>query len=239
MVEGAPEYACIRPQLVGDVLVVDLGGAHRCASSAVLGGGLGSVRTWVNAQVHKDYSRTDPAEHLREISRDLGAAEPVVGMLTAALVRDHAVVEHGGALAVATVGLGDPTIAAGGPVKAPAAALAGTINVLVRVGVPLADAALVGAVCTAVEAKAQALAEAGVRAANGPGFATGTPTDSVCVACPAPVPGGVPAEPFAGPATRVGADLARAVRDAVFAGTEGYLAWRRANGYAGAREAGA
>jgi adenosylcobinamide hydrolase len=71
----------------------------------------------------------------------------------------------------------------------------------------------VGALQTAVEAKAQALAAAGVAAANAPGYATGTATDAICVACP-------PGErvPFAGPVTRVGADLARAVLEAVRSG---------------------
>jgi adenosylcobinamide amidohydrolase len=71
----------------------------------------------------------------------------------------------------------------------------------------------VNALQTAVEAKAQALAAAGVPAVNADGYATGTATDSVCVACP---PGGQ--VPFAGPVTRVGADLALAVLEAVRSG---------------------
>jgi adenosylcobinamide amidohydrolase len=221
-----------RPVLRGDVLVVDLGSVHRCASSAVLGGGIGPLRTWINAQVPPDYARTDPADHLRELARELQAEPPVVGMLTAALVRDHATVEHGSAIAVATVGLGDP-LAAVGETGAGTTAAAGTINVLVRLRPPLTDAALVGAVCTAVEAKVQALAQSGVAAANGPGLATGTPTDSVCVACPPAPRGGAPAVEFAGTATPVGKDLARAVRDAVLLGTARYEAWWRGDGSAG------
>jgi adenosylcobinamide amidohydrolase len=80
---------------------------------------------------------------------------------------------------------------------------------------PLTDAGLVGALQTAVEAKAQALAAARVPAANAPGYATGTATDAICVACP---PGG--SVPFAGPVTRVGADLARAVLQAIQSGAK-------------------
>jgi adenosylcobinamide hydrolase len=83
----------------------------------------------------------------------------------------------------------------------------------VVVGEPLSDAGLTGAVQTAVEAKAQALAAARVPAANADSFATGTATDAICVACP---PGARAA--FAGPATRVGGDLAHAVYEAVLAG---------------------
>jgi adenosylcobinamide amidohydrolase len=89
----------------------------------------------------------------------------------------------------------------------------GTINLLVLVDAALDDAALAGAAQTAVEAKAQALAAARVPAANHESFATGTATDSFAIAAAAG--GGVP---FAGPATRVGADIAHAVFDAVQAG---------------------
>jgi adenosylcobinamide amidohydrolase len=99
----------------------------------------------------------------------------------------------------------------------------GTINLLVLVDAPLDDAALVAAVQTATEAKAQALADAGVAAINHDGPATGTATDSVCVAVH---PGGGVA--FAGPATDIGAAIALAVHDAVRAGA---VAHRRvANG---------
>jgi adenosylcobinamide amidohydrolase len=89
----------------------------------------------------------------------------------------------------------------------------GTINLLVVVDAPLTDAGLAGALQTAVEAKAQALADARVPAANADGYATGTATDSICVACP---PGAGAA--FAGPATAVGGWIARAVHAAVLAG---------------------
>ena len=73
---------------------------------------------------------------------------------------------------------------------------------------PLADAALVNAVVTATEAKAQALLEAGV-----PG--TGTASDAIVVCCP---PGGT--EAYGGPRSAWGARLARAVHGAVPPGVE-------------------
>src|SRR5438874_2480696 len=57
------------------------------------------------------------------------------------------------------------------------AALVGTINVVVVVPERLSDAALVNAVATATEAKAQALHDLGHDA-------TGTATDAVCILCP-------------------------------------------------------
>jgi adenosylcobinamide amidohydrolase len=132
-------------------------------------------------------------------------------MLTAADVRAGVRRDRGPANAVATVGIGQPLAAAGRrPRPLPRV---GTINVLIVVRQPLSDAALVTAVQTATEAKAQALADAGVRALNHHGAATGTATDAICVATP---PGAEVA--FAGPATAIGAAIAHAVHGAVLSG---------------------
>lgn len=204
----------MRVNLIGGALAVDFGGDRRVLSSAVLGGGLRPARSWLNVTVPSDYSRTDPADDLAGRARSIGLPKPVVGMLTAVDVHSHEQAGHGVAQAFVTVGVGHALAAAGvRPRAVPGGGDAGTINMLVLVEVPLDDAALAGAAQTAVEAKAQALADAGVRARNAAGFATGTATDAFCIAA---LPGG--GVPFAGPATRVGADIARAVFAAVRAG---------------------
>jgi adenosylcobinamide amidohydrolase len=185
---------------------------HRGLSSAVLGGGLRPVRTWLNVQVPHGYGRTDPEAHLRELAGDLGLDGPVAGMLTAADVARYTRARRPLARVVGTVGIGQPLAAAGRRPRA--VPPAGTINLLVVTGVALTDAALAGALLTATEAKAQALGDAGVRAGNHDGPATGTATDSVLVASPDAGAG----EAFAGPATRVGADIAAAVHAVVLAG---------------------
>lgn len=194
------------------VLAVRLPETLRCLSSSVLGGGLGEIRTWLNVQVPPTYGRTDPAAHLQEVAARRGDPPPIVGMLTAADVTRRQRASSGGATAVATVGLGQPLAAAGRrPRRLPAV---GTINLLVVVDEPLSPAGLVNAVQTAAEAKAQALADARIPAANGSGWATGTATDALCVVCPpGPAPSG-----FAGPATRVGGAIATSVHAAVAAG---------------------
>jgi adenosylcobinamide hydrolase len=203
----------VRVSLRQRALVVDLGSPYRCLSSAVLGGGLSWVRTWINQQVPHDYSRTDPRDHLVECTA--GLQGPVVGMLTAAQVAAYERAEHGSGRAFATVGLSHPLAAAGSRPRA--VPVVGTINIFVAMSQPLSDEGLVGAMQTAVEAKAQALADAGIAALNAHGPATGTATDSVCISC-------LPGEglPFAGPATRVGGDIARAVHEAVLQGALRY-----------------
>jgi adenosylcobinamide amidohydrolase len=136
--------------------------------------------------------------------------------------------EQCGAHSPATVGLSVPTWAAvptrrsGGPddelapVDHDVRSRPGTINVIVVVPVPLTDAALVNAVVTATEAKAQAVLDAGFAG-------TGTPTDAICIAAPAE-PGSAPAEEFTGPRSPWGASIARAVHAAVRDGAVGYAA---------------
>lgn len=196
-------------------LVVDMEQVHRSLSSAVLGGGLGWVRTWLNLQVRSGYDCANPEADLVRAAE--GLARPVVGMLTAAPVSRCTTGAQGSARAVATVGLRHPIAAADGPWTA--APRVGTINLLVVVDAPLTDAGLVDALRTAVEAKVQALAAARIRGSSGEALATGTATDALCVACP---PGA--SMPYAGPATPHGHDLARAVYRAVFDGAMARLA---------------
>jgi adenosylcobinamide amidohydrolase len=201
------------------------GPGYRMISTGVLGGGLGP-REWVlNAQVPAGYARTDPAAHLRDLARGLGLSGPGIGLLTAAQVAGVVQRQDERVHAAATVGLRVPTWAAA-PAGAPDPELAppgrglpprpGTINVIVSVPVPLSDTALVNAVVTATEAKAQAVLDAGY-----PG--TGTATDAICVAALAGA-GGPPGEEFTGPRSRWGARIARAVHAAVHAGAVGYAA---------------
>ena len=193
-------------------LLVNFGGTRRCLSSAVLGGGLRAATHWLNLQVDHGYSRRDPDVHLAEeaLARGLDPGD-VIGMLTAADVAAVQTRRHGSAGAHATVGISQPLAAAGRRPRR--VARVGTINLLVVVDAALSDAALAGAIQTATEAKAQALADAGVIAANHAGPATGTATDSICVAA---LPGAT--EPFAGPVTAVGAAIATSVHAAVLAG---------------------
>ena len=188
---------------VRDVRVWRFEAPRLCISSAPVGGGIG-LRSWIiNAQVPIDYARTDLEAHVRELAIVHGCEGAGVGMLTAADVRDASIAEEDGIEVCATVGVTLPAWAAAddGEVRP---WRPGTINVVAHVPVRLSDAALVNAVMTMTEAKAQALFEAGV-----PG--TGTASDALCVACN---PHGT-VEAFAGPRSRVGAPLARAVHAAV------------------------
>lgn len=172
------------------------------ASTASSGGGLG-VRDWiVNAQVGHGYARCDLDAHAAELAAGAGLVGAGVTMLTAAdVLRVQTATDAGVSVAV-TVGLTHPTWAAAAGAASPPSR-AGTINIVAFLPVNLAPAALLGALCTATEAKSQALVERGI-----PG--TGTPSDAVTVGCPAEG-----AELFCGARSEWGSRLARAVHAAV------------------------
>ena len=181
----------------------------RMVASTPHGGGLG-VRRWImNAQVPPSYGRRDPDHHLGKLGISLGLPGRGVGMLTAADVRGRAVAGDGDVEVTATVGLGHPTWAAAPPERGPVS-LVGTINVVVLVPERLSDAALVNAVATVTEAKAQALWDRGVAA-------TGTATDAVVIACP----DDGRTHAFGGPRSVWGSRIARAVHVAVSTGCAG------------------
>ncbi len=193
----------------------------RAVSSAVVGGGIGPCSWWLNAQVDLDYSHPDPAHHAVELASGLGLTGDGVAMLTAADVETFRYAQDGGVEVVATVGLGLPVLAAAS--ERTRLHEVGTINILVLVPAMLGDAALVNLVITVTEAKTQALVEAGV-----PG--TGTSSDAVCVAAPSFSPDrrrpGAAQDPelcYGGPRSLWGSRAARAVHEAVAAGTADWL----------------
>jgi adenosylcobinamide amidohydrolase len=182
-------------------------------SSAPYGGGWGERHWILAAQVVHGYHRTDPADHLAGLARDVGLDGPGIGMLTAVDVRLVTASREDGVAAAATVGLTDPCWAAAADIAATTRATgspgtAGTVNIVAVLGRRLSGAALVNAVMTVTEAKSQALWEAGLAG-------TGTPSDAVAVLC---APSG-PAEAFGGPRSRYGSRLARAVHRAVLDGS--------------------
>ncbi|MCY3578234.1 MAG: adenosylcobinamide amidohydrolase [bacterium] len=178
-------------------------------SSAAVGGGIREIGWLVNIGVTSDYSRTDLDDHAAEVAEELQLVGPGVALFTAADVDQVSRAEHGGVVVDATVGVSHPTwaadLAAVGQDWVP-----GTINSVVQLPLGLEPGAAVNAVVTATEAKVQALAERGI-----PG--TGTASDAVAIVWPTHVE----VERFAGPRSTVGANIARAVHEAVWKGAGG------------------
>lgn len=205
------------------------------ASTAAVGGGVGS-RAWIlNAMVPRDYARTDLEQHVGELATSVTLTGSGVGLLTAVDVSRRRFAELDGVTVCSTVGVTDrirvdrrialpdlvprpdgseptdspvPGGARSGPEpESTGRHRAGTINIVVTLPVRLDEAALLDALTIATEAKVAALLDTGIDA-------TGTPTDSVTV-CADPTG---PAERFAGSGTAWGSRLGRLVHETVHAG---------------------
>lgn len=185
-------------------------------SSASVGGGMIAPRWVLNAGVDKGFARTDLEAWAAETAAAVGlpATEPGCALLTAADVAQVATGTHEGVTAWATVGVTRPTWAhRSSDAPAPHWPGPGTVNIVVSVPVPLSPPALVQAVGTITEAKAQVIVQAGV-----PG--TGTSSDALVVLCPgtaAPEPQQEPVA-FAGVRSPWGMRIAAAVHAAVSTG---------------------
>jgi adenosylcobinamide hydrolase len=159
-------------------LVWRFDGPRMAVSTAALGGGIG-LRRWVlNMTVPASYDRRDPDAHLAGVAADLGLVGPGIGLMTAVDVTRLQVATDGGVEVAATVGMATPAWAAAPAGVDPLGAGPGTVNIVASVPGRLGDGALVNLVSTAVEARAQAMVELGLAG-------TGTPSDAVCVTCPA------------------------------------------------------
>lgn len=183
----------------------------RVISSAVVGGGFGLARAIVNLHVPKNFPCDDPDGELAAFAQRRGIPSPYVGLMTSAWTEKAEVtIETANgvtALAVVTVGLGNPVEAGRSEV---AVSRPSTINTIVVVDAAPEPAALVNAVTTAVEAKVMAVAAAGIRCSDGQP-ASGTSTDAVVVAAT----GRGPRHRFGGPISELGWVVARAVRSAL------------------------
>lgn len=201
-------------------------------SAAAVGGGLVRPRWVLNAAVDAGFSRTDLDAWARETAEVLGLSGDGCALLTAADVAQVEHTERDGAVVWATVGVTRPTwphdpragtlVAPGAEASAPGATAypsdgpprPGTVNIVVALPVPLTGSALVQALATVTEAKAQVLVQRGV-----PG--TGTASDAVVVLAPEPA-GTHDAVAFAGVRSEWGRCLAHAVHDAVSAGLDAH-----------------
>lgn len=205
------DFPGVRATLSAEALVVESERALLTLSSAVVGGGLTRVRHFINLRVPRGYTSEHPEDDLLAFAQRSSIAEPFVGFLTAASMdKARAACLRQGDLAVAalvTAGLSNPSSPG---VSAPGPIAPGTINAILLIDATLTPGALVNAVITATEAKAQALIQRGARTREGHP-ASGTSTDAIAVACT----GRGESLRYAGPAAELGWLIGRSLRDAL------------------------
>jgi iron complex transport system ATP-binding protein len=210
LLEWHSDYISIRPPVPLKTL-----------SSGVIGAGWGWRSAFVNRHVDIHYNmdnfEEEAADYFRECGFDLNET---VGMMTAVKMDDAAyrreVQDDVSVFVVATAGVGNAVDVTRPRVSWKERHKPGTINIWVFANGKLSEEAFVQGLMTATEAKAKALADAGIRDPETGTIATGTSTDSMLIA--ATQRGAY--QQFAGSITPLGIAIGRAVYESVTEGLE-------------------
>ncbi len=187
-----------------DLILVEFCREVKALSSTVYGGGLRRLTHVVFKKVSRDFNDPDPSGYAESVIKKLKLPRNSTSVfLTAADIRRFCVIKELSeplpVLSVITAGF-EPVACLGAK---PRGMHEGTINVLVLVGVPLSDAALVDLAAVAASAKTAALSSLGLGC--GPGAkAVGTVSDAIVVASVV----GDRMHPYAGLGTEVGSAAA-------------------------------
>jgi adenosylcobinamide hydrolase len=168
-------------------------GCFRAASTGI-DGGIKDVSTLLNHSVPPTWDHRDPARDLGTVIARYGLPTDFFGLLTAVEMRNLCIFQIDFITVFITAGIRNHEPS--GP---------GTINIIICSREGMGDAALLGAVITATEAKVLSLQENGYEIA-------GTPTDAVIVASE-----GEAVHQYAGPVTEVGKRVREAVAFGVVA----------------------
>lgn len=198
-------------------------------SSSVYGGGMSRIDRAVNIYVDKHFASDDPAAEIEaRLNKWQLPAAGTAGLLTAVKLTHASVLEeitdHAVVFCCTTAGAGNAARASSPRTVFPASYTPGTINTMLFIAGELTSYAMVNALQTAVEAKACALQDLGVKDAENGMIATGTTTDAVVLGVSGLRPdGSIPDKihAYAGTATELGSCIGRHVYATV---TESLLA---------------
>ncbi len=218
-----------------DHIFVAAAGPWLAVCSGVTGGGLGRRRYFLNRQVDLSYNEARPeaemAAYLAAAFREYSAAGSGdwAGLMTGAKVIDacwtRLTLRDSRVTVIVTAGVNN-ACAAGITPCCPlegAGSPPGTINIMAFFAHALSAGALINAVQTATEAKAQTLREMQILCPVTGVQATGTNTDALIIAAP----DRPPLYPYAGPGALPGYLLALGVRHALKRALERYLEWKK------------
>ncbi|WP_405158767.1 adenosylcobinamide amidohydrolase [Paenibacillus sp. FSL H8-0283] len=223
-------------------------------SSAVYGGGMLELDRIFNIYVDRHYRCDDPPRDIEQALNEWHEPrDQCAGLLTAVRLEHTSIQEYTsdefGLLCCTTAGVsnaaragsertvfdtaGNKTMSSGRERSAPSARnltmpsyVPGTINIMLWLNGRMTTGAMVNAVQTAVEAKAAALADAGVLDSENGLPATGTTTDAIVIAVGQAVEEPQPMITYAGTATTAGAAIGRLVYDTVTESLQAGLLWK-------------
>ncbi len=227
-----PSYASddkrttITPELVKateEKVIVSTCKPLKTFSSALMGGGFGWYRNFVNCHVDKSFTCDSPDQFLVGRCQQWGLAEQdTLAMMTAAYLPDYSELFFKGdgvsILIVVTAGLGNAVDVVYGE-KHVETNNPGTINTWIFVEGNLSEQAFIQGIVTATEAKTKAISDCGIKDPLTNTGATGTSTDSMMIAS---TQTGKSLE-YAGPITLLGSKIGRMSYEATKEAIERYL----------------
>jgi iron complex transport system ATP-binding protein len=203
--------------------IVQSGHDFKTLSSAIIGEGFGWSHTFVNRHVDLNYICSDAKAEMYEYLLNHGIdSSNTVAMMTAVQLKDAVIKkeinEAGAFFVMVTAGTGNAIDASYAyqheiPILKP-----GTINTFILIEAKLTEAAFVQVLTTATEAKAKALATLNVMDQVTHTVATGTSTDSICIAA---TQTGLEYE-YGGPLTPIGRQIGKMVADATIQAIQNY-----------------
>ena len=228
-------------RVMRNTLVIDFKATRRVLSSAPQGGGFTSARYLLNHQVEANpdsssfetFHRSDhPARYLRRLAAMLGLTGRTIGLMTAVpmkqLVKSRLSSGEVWVECFATVGVTNAVRSGEWPPnhgRRKSVYAAGTINIVLVTNVSFSNAAMVGAVQVATEAKTGVLRDHDVPSWTGQRGATGTGTDAVVIVCS--MRGQGVRNTYSGTHTIVGAMIGRVVANCMAQGLAKAKRWSK------------
>lgn len=170
----------------GEYFVIQSDKPLRTFSSAMHNAGYGQFKTFLNRTVDKTYNPKVPHLEMEQFIETKGYnLEETVAMMTAVDVKfvKSNVYEDGDTsiVIVVTAGLGN-VVDVTTSHEHKWTLSPGTINIFIFINGKASDAALIQAMCCAVEVKTKIIMERNIVDPNSKTIATGTSTDSICIA---------------------------------------------------------
>ncbi|MFD2923731.1 adenosylcobinamide amidohydrolase [Halobacillus naozhouensis] len=212
LVEATEEKVLVRtPQLL------------KTFSSAVMGGGFGWYRNFINYHVDKSFHCEFPTQFMIEKCQQWELPEhDTLAMMTAAYLPDYSEryfkAEGMSILILVTAGLGNAVDVVHGD-KRVKEHQPGTVNTWVFIDGHLSEQAFIQGIVTATEAKTQAFSTCGIKDPLTNTSATGTSTDSIMIAS---TQTGRQLE-YAGPITFLGSKVGQMIYEATKEAIERYM----------------
>lgn len=213
----------------GEYIAIESTTPLRTFSSAVHNAGFGEYKYFINRTVDKSYFPTDAHQEMQQFLKQQGyPLEQTVAMMTAVdmqLAFKNYYEDGETSIAIlVTAGLGNAVDVTRSHAyvynKSP-----GTINIFLFINGKVTDEAFIQALCCAIEVKTKVLMEHEIMDSQSGTFATGTSTDSICIAS---TQEGEFHE-YGGSITKLGALIGKGLYETLNRAVEDYLIFKKAN----------